>query len=120
MATLMEATQTLMAAAATVTGVSVHRGDRTGTMRTPAVVVSLPTVTWSAYCPDPTEAEFRVSLVVALDEYAMDRLMELLPLLHEALEGTGATVTQALAVPFDSPLGSAGLASYELVTTFPL
>lgn len=119
--TLTEALDALIVAAQAVEGVHVVRGDQTGTMRTPAVVVGLPNTRWEAYCAEPTSATFRVSIVVALDEYAMGRLLRLLPLVHDAIEeNTRATVTEAIAVPFDSPLGAVGLASYELTTEFPL
>lgn len=118
---LREATDALIVACQAIDGVMVLRGDQVGTMRTPAVVVSLPVVRWEAFCVGPTSAQFRVAVVVALDEYAMGRLWDLLPVVHEAIEdGTRATVTEAVPIPFDSPLGAAGLASYELITEFPL
>lgn len=117
--TLTAALDDILAAARTVTGVSVYQADRTGTMRTPAVVVSLPIVRWQAFHMGPTSAEFRVMVVVSLDEYAMGRLMELVPVVREAItDNTPAGVVEATPVPFDA--AAASLAAFELVTEYPL
>ena len=120
MTTIPEALDALLDAARTVAGVNVYQGDGTGTLRTPAVVVSLPVVRWERYCPDPTSGRFTVTIAVGMNEYAMGRLLELLPLVHAAVEDTGATVNEATPVPFNSPIASSGLVGYQLDTEFPL
>lgn len=45
----------------------------------PALVIPPPALTFDAYHPAPTEATFKVALVVTADERAVDRLLTLLP-----------------------------------------
>lgn len=120
MPTPTEALADLLTVLDAVPGVGAFRGDQLGTLRTPATVVGMPTVRWETYCATPTLATFRVAIVVSLDEFAMDRLLALLPAVQLAIEATGATVVEAVPVPFDSPLGAAGMASFELITEYPL
>lgn len=92
MTTLADALQTLQTAAATVGGLNVYKlGD---TVTPPGVIFNVPSLEASTFAPYLIEATFECYLVVALDSYAVDNLLEYAQLLFTALEsGTGAVVT---------------------------
>jgi len=85
----------------------------------PASIVGPPTLTWETYSSDPTEARFVVYLVAAFDDRAVDRLLELLPLVFAAVEGVpGATVDQAHPTTFTA--SGPDLPAYSLPVSFVL
>jgi len=51
----------------------------------PALVVPPPTLAYDVYSPKPTNAVFKVALVVAQDEWATTRLFTLLPAVEQAV-----------------------------------
>lgn len=52
---------------------------------TPCLMVPLPSLTYDVYAPGPTTASFRVPLVVAADDRTGEQLLELLPLVEQAV-----------------------------------
>ena len=69
--------------------------DLAGRVTPPGVLVGPPLLEWEAYCREPTSARFVVHLAVAANERAVYRLLELLPVVTDALEQTDATVVNA-------------------------
>jgi hypothetical protein len=51
----------------------------------PCLIVPLPTLTYDAYAPGPTDASFRVPLIVAADDRTDEQLLTLLPLVEQAV-----------------------------------
>lgn len=77
----------------------------------PAAVVGPPLLNWESYSAEPTSARYLVYLIVGADERAIDRLLDLMPLVTEAIESVpDASVT--LATPTVWPAGE--LPCYEL------
>ena len=52
---------------------------------TPCLIVTLPSLTYDAYVPGPTEATFHVPLVVSNDDRTGDQLLTLLPVVEQAI-----------------------------------
>ena len=92
----------LKAALATVDGLRVYE---LGTpVDPPGGVVGPPRLTWEVYCDEPTSAQFVVYLVSAMNERALDKLLELLPAVTLALMAVpNAVVVEA--TPGEYPAG---------------
>ena len=70
----------------------------------PALVLVPPTLTYDAYFPGPTEGSFRVPLVVAGDDRAIEALERLLPLVEQAVHASeDAALTGAEPGTWGSP-----------------
>ena len=52
---------------------------------TPCLMIQLPTLTYDVYAPGPTDASFRVALVVTADDRTGEQLLELLPRVEQAV-----------------------------------
>lgn len=65
----------------------------------PALVVPPPTLSYDVYRPDPTGASFKVALVVAQDERAVERLFALLPAVVQAVYDSEDAAVAAPAEP---------------------
>jgi hypothetical protein len=70
----------------------------------PALVIVPPHLTYDSYNPGPTEATFRVPLVVASDDRSIDTLEALLPLVEQAVhDSADASLTEAVPGSWGSP-----------------
>lgn len=65
----------------------------------PAVVIPPPSLTYDAYRPTPTEASFKVALVVAQDDRAVERLFALLDPVQQAIYDSEFAAMSAAAEP---------------------
>lgn len=66
----------------------------------PMVYVPAPELTWDGYVTAPTESVFEVVVAVAADEFAIEKLFLLLPVITTALDTTQAVeATVRSAVP---------------------
>ena len=54
---------------------------------TPCLMIPLPTLTYDAYYSGPTNATFRVGLVVTAEDRTGEQLFDLLPAVEQALDG---------------------------------
>lgn len=73
-----------------------YTADISAVIEPPATLLGPPALTWDAFCAEPTEARFVAFLIVARDERALPRLMELLPRVVAAVDAvTDAVVTRA-------------------------
>jgi hypothetical protein len=54
---------------------------------TPCLMIPLPTLTYDAYYSGPTNATFRVGLVVSADDRTGEQLYDLLDVVDQALDG---------------------------------
>lgn len=86
----------------------------------PAVVLGVPILEFASGCPEPTDARFRVFVVVKADDHAPERLWELVPLVSTAIyeQSSGVVVTPATPMPFQS--GNVDLPAYEVPAEFAL
>lgn len=121
MSTVAEATAALTAALKAID--STHRlmvQEPGATIQPPSLVVSaLPSLTWEAYCVEPTSATYLVWLIVPLDERAPERLRTLLGPVVEALHSVpDASVTRADGMPYLA--NGSELPSYELTVQVAL
>lgn len=121
MTTVVEALEELRVATNKIPKLRAYRGDQLGSIQLPAVVIGLPSLTWEAYCEDPTDARFPVAILVPLDNKAMDQLMAFAVPVVKAIETTGATVDpEAGLTPFSQELGNnVTAAGYELFVDYP-
>ena len=108
---VQEATDLLRDALVAVVGVR-HYRQMSGPVDPPAAVVAPPALQWNALGPDPTEATFRVALVVARDDRTVDQLIALYPLVVEALDGLDSRVQVRSAEPGAYPAGGVELPAY--------
>ncbi len=108
---VQEAVELLRAALEGVVGVR-HYRLMSGPVDPPASVLAPPALQWNALGPDPTEATFRVALVVARDDRTVDQLIALYPLVVEALDGLDARVQVRSAEPGVYPAGGVELPAY--------
>lgn len=109
----------LVQACNNVDGLRGYRGDASGQWQLPAVVVGIPTLRWEAYCEDPTAGVYPVTIVVPLDDRAMDALLRHVGPVQKAIEAAGlGTIAAANPVAFDIQNGAA--AAYELSVECPL
>lgn len=106
------AAEALQVAVGAVNGVRLHK-DLGGTIAPDAVVVGPPSLTWEAYCLEPTGATFVVWVITKADKRAVERLWELVPLVATALDGVDdATVSRA--DPGSYPSGGTELPAYSI------
>lgn len=85
----------------------------------PGIVVGPPRLTPLGSCAGPANAEFPVTVVVALGELSLEQLWDLVPAVWEAIEGqTGAVVTAAQPGTYST--GSGDLPAYELTAEHPI
>lgn len=112
----------LVAACETIPDLQACRVENSASVRPPAVVVGPPTLRWEGgQCPGsaPTEAEFVVYIVVGATDRALEKLLDLVPLVAQAIEDdTAAVVTQA--IPSGGTFGTVELPAYELTVVHPL
>lgn len=102
-----------------VTGLRGYRGDASGKWTLPAVVVGIPVLRWEAYCEEPTTGVYPVTIVVPLDDRAMDSLLRHVGPVQRAIESAGiGTITEANPLAFDIQNG--GAAAYELSVECPI
>lgn len=85
----------------------------------PATMVGLPRLEWAVVCSEPTSATFLVYLMVALDDRAVDRLQDMLPVVVEAIESVPDAVVTT-ATPLVSPYGAPDLPAYEITVEVAL
>jgi hypothetical protein len=107
------AAEALAEALRTVEGLRVHT-DPGALLDPPAAVVGPPALAWEGYDAAPTSARFVVVVVVAMDERALPRLWDLVPLVAAAVD----TVPDAVLRTADPGVWSANgadLPSYELL-----
>ncbi len=102
----------LVAALKTVPGLRVSLVDGVD-VDPPAAIVGPPSMTWEALCDGATTATFRVGIVVAADDRALERLWDLVVLVAEALDDIpDVSVTRADPGSFLS--SSAELPAYDI------
>lgn len=95
MSPVREAAERLTAALKTVPNLPVS-SDPSKVVSPPAVVVSVPRLTFEAVCSEPTSLTFTVFLVVPLDAMTVDRLWDLISPVTQAIEDhADAVVTTA-------------------------
>ena len=66
---------------------------------TPCLVIPLPTLTYDAFYSGPTNATFRVGLVVEAEDRTGEKLFELLPAVEQALDDAGDIALTGPAEP---------------------
>lgn len=88
----------LMETLRTVKGVRVE-ADVGQTVDPPALVVAPPTLDYDVYSPGPSNATFRVPLVVSQDDRAVEVLEDLLPLVEQAIYDSEDAAMSAPATP---------------------
>lgn len=120
-ASLATALDNLVAALDTVEGLKGLRGDQVGKVVLPCAMVGMPTPTWGTYGPGPLPdgATFPVTLLVRLDDQAIESLLRYLEATVLALETTPAVVTAAVPLSFDLGQGVTA-AAVELTVEYPL
>lgn len=70
----------------------------------PSLVLPPPTLAYDVYGPQPTEATFKVALVVRADDRAVDKLLALLPAVAQAVhDSDDAALTAAEPGSWGSP-----------------
>jgi hypothetical protein len=112
MSTVSEVADAIVVALRTVPNLRVSL-DAGGAVSPPQAVVGPPRLVWEGYCDGPTSGTFRVALVVANTDHAMERLWDLLPAVAEAIDSVpAAAVTRADPGSFTS--GGADLPAYDL------
>lgn len=98
-----DAFRELQAVLKAVPGVRVT-ADMAAKLDPPFLVVSPPKLTYDAYRSTPTEATFQVPLVVAGDERAAERLLDLLPAVEQVIyDSESAVLTDAVAGSWGNP-----------------
>lgn len=113
-----DALQALAAAAGTVEAVRVF--PLGASVTPPAVVVGPPRLEWSTNCAAASNATFSVFVIGALDDRAIEGLLDLAPLVAAAIEeGTPAVVLSADPGTYTSA-GSGELPAYELTVEYPI
>lgn len=97
----------------------IRRAELGANVDPPAVVLGPPQLTWDAYVSVPTSARLVVYLSVALDDRSMDKLLDLLPLVTEAIESVKDCVV-TLATPTAYTAGNSDLPAYEITVEVAL
>lgn len=93
----------LVAVLSTVPGVRVTT-DVAAKLAPPFLAVSPPKLTYDVYGPGPDSASFSVALVVAGDERAAQRLLDLLPVVEQVVyDSDSAALTGADAGSWGTP-----------------
>lgn len=112
MSAVADIAEALYAALAGVQGVRVYR-DPAAPIDPPASVLAAPSLSWDGPCHEPSTASFRVYVIVAMDDRALDRLWDLVPQVAEAVDTVPeAVVTRATPGVYTS--GGVDLPSYDL------
>lgn len=113
MRTVRDRVEDLEAAIASVPDMRAYR-DTAANVELPAAVIGPPLLTWEGVCTGPpSSARFLVYVIVPLDEWAMDRLWELVPMVGKAIESqTDAVAVTALPGVYNA--GGVDLPAYEL------
>lgn len=122
MTALQDALAALVAATATVDGLAGLLGDSPGAIASslPCCAVGAPTPRWETYCAAPTSATFPLTLLVRLDDLAIETLLSYLEAVQAAVETlTPATILSGLPVSYDLG-GGISAAGYELTVEYPL
>lgn len=120
--TLTEAAQLLGDAMRSLGDVRVYE-DLSARVDPPGIVIGLPALSWGAMCPDaqPTQADFPLWVIAAMNSRAQETLWGLMPRVIEALEASGLDAVVpggASATPYNS--GGTDLPSYQLTVEVPL
>lgn len=109
---ISDASKALAAAAKSVAGVEVST-DLGANLNPPTVMIGVPSLTWNGYRVEPNEATFPVFVIVAMDEYAIEKLWTLVPIVAAALDDTDdATVVSASPAVFQN--GGHDFPAYEI------
>jgi len=118
MSAIADAVAMLDAAAKTVPGVEVST-DLGAALNPPTVMISPPQLSWDGYNVEPTEATFLVFVIVAFDDYAIEKLYQLVPQVAAALDAnTDGSVRTAAPAVFQS--GGHDYPAYEITCEVPL
>ncbi len=80
----------------------------------PAAVLGAPRLTWETGCLEPTGAQFPVFLVVDANEFAVERLWQLVEDVAKAVDQHMADAVVLSADPGTFPTGTSQLPMYEL------
>lgn len=116
MSAVRDAAHALATALSTVDGVRVYT-DPSATVDPPGLVIGPPSLSFEAFCPDPTSAAFMVYIVTAGDGRAVERLWDLVRLVAGAVEAhTPGAVTSATPGSWGTP----ELPAYVLRIEVPL
>lgn len=86
----------------------------------PAAVLGAPELSFESGCPEPTDARFRVFVVVRADDRAPERLWELVPLVSAAIYELSDGVVVSPATPTLFQSGNVDLPAYEVPAEVPL
>lgn len=87
--------------------------DHGGEVNPPEAVIGPPQLVWEGFCAGPSTATFRISLVVANTDRAMEVLWDLLPTVTAAIDTVpDAVVTRADPGSFTS--GGSALPAYDI------
>ncbi len=87
----------------------------------PGVVIGPPALTGQTMCAGPTDATFSVYVIVALDDRALERLWELVPLIWAAIEEhSDAVVVRADPGTYAAPGVPSDMPTYELAVEYPI
>lgn len=113
MTAVMAQAERLREALRTVEGVRVYE-DPAATVRPPGAFVGPPRLQWETGCPEPTSATFVVIVMVAMDKRALERLMQLVPQVAEAIDELLAEAAVMRAEPSVFNSGGTDLPSYEI------
>ncbi|PXY17350.1 hypothetical protein [Prauserella flavalba] len=114
-----EHAEELRAAVRTVDGVRVYE-DPSATIRPPGVFVAPPRLRWESGCPEPTSATFVVVVMVAMDKRSVERLLELVPRVAEAIDSLLPDAAVSTADPGLFNSGGSDLPSYEITVEVSL
>lgn len=111
---VQQAAAALEAAVRQVDGVRFYRDPSGAVADPPAALVGPPRLTWDSMCSGPTAATFVVYVLASMDERAVAQLLDLVPLVAEAINEhvRDAVVTEANPGVFDA--GGQDLPSYEI------
>lgn len=117
---VQQAAADLEAAVRQVDGVRFYRDPSAAMVDPPAALVGPPRITFDGMCPGPTAATFVVYVLASMDERAVSRLWDLVPLVAEAIDEQvrDAVVTEANPGVFDA--GGNDLPSYEITVEVAL
>lgn len=81
----------------------------------PVLIVTMPSLTYDAYVPGPTEASFKLPLVVPADDRSGDQLLSLLPVVQQVIyDSDDAALTGAEPGSWGSPPLPAYLLTIEV------
>ncbi|MGH3095839.1 MAG: hypothetical protein ACRDMV_07540 [Streptosporangiales bacterium] len=113
MSTVSDAVDALAAGMEQVAGVRVYRSVG-AVVDPPAAVIGPPTLTWGAYCAEPTSARFDVYVVVNADDWAGEAFFGLAPAVAKAVDGVPDAALAGAAEPGTYQSGGTTLPAYHL------